>query len=156
MKTLGQKQKYHPFKRFQHSQEERPVCTRCSAAAPQFSSYQDVDAASCNTLCSFSDLWRCSCTFWGPASHFGGSAWGRAGRANIGQGTRAVRSWLVAALAAMVTSRRSSESNAVAGRSALSKAAPQRNTWQRLFHFFTNIGEKRLQLYHTVMKRIVP
>ena len=48
-----------------------------------------------------------------PASHFGDPAWGRAGRANIGQGTRAVRSWLVAASAAMVTSRRSSESNAV-------------------------------------------
>jgi len=44
----------------------------------------------------------------------GDPAWGRAGRANIGQGTRAVRSWIVAASAAVVTSRRSSESNAVA------------------------------------------
>ena len=62
----------------------------------------------------------------------------------------------MAASAAMVTRKRSSESNAVPGRSALSTAAPKSNTWQRLFHFFTNIGEKRLQLYHTVMKRIVP
>ena len=38
MKILGQKQKYHPFKRFQHSQEERPVCTRCSAAQLRLSS----------------------------------------------------------------------------------------------------------------------